>query len=499
MAIPANEHKPANGIILIYPKTGLDTAETMSIPLSLLLITAKLVGNPSFAVMLIDQRIDKNWKKKLKERLRSSKPLCVGVSTMTGTQIGFALKAAEIVRHVDPRIPIIWGGVHPTLSAVETIRDELVDIVVVGEGEDTFPELVRALHDHTPLKDVPGIVYKSESGDIITTKERNYANLDVPTDIPYNLVNINNYFYDIVGEKALPMLFSRGCPHRCTFCYRSNQPQPKWRPLSLANILKELGSLIRLGARTVIPLDDNFFVEKERVFDICQLLKEENIHLNFHVNCRIDYADRMSEDELRLLKDAGFISWDFGVESGSQKTLNFMKKDISIDQVLRVNSKLRNLGILPTYSFMGGFLNETYEDLKETIALMFKLISDYPEAQLSPIKIYTPFPNTKMIDELPQSYYRRPSSLRDWAKYDYNTPRIVWHSKKQTRLLEKISFYSYFIDSKRIKTIFGKNVLVRGLLGIYSHVARQRLKREVYSFPIDYLMMKSYYRVRKLF
>jgi radical SAM superfamily enzyme YgiQ (UPF0313 family) len=499
MTIRVNkDHREANNIILIYPKTGLDTVGTISIPLSLLLISAKLADKSDFAISIIDQRIDNNWKAKLRTELTSSKPLCVGVSTMTGTQIKFGLKAAEIVRRLAPHVPIIWGGVHPTLNPIETVRDPLVDIVVVGEGEDTFPELVQTLHDKRSLEDISGIVFKNDRMEIIQTKERNYADLAHFPDIPYHLVDTKKYFYNIIGEKALPLIFSRGCPHRCTFCYRSNFPPPKWRPLSLEKVRKEIMVLIRLGARTIIPLDDNFFVSKERVFRICEMLKEENIRLKFHVNCRIDYADKMSENELLFLKRSGFVSWDFGIESGSQKTLDFMKKDIDIDQIHRVNMKLKNIGILPTYSFMGGFLNETYEDLKKTLDLMFKIIADYPEAHLSPIKIFTPFPNTKMIEALPESYYRRPKSLRAWAEYDYNTPHIIWHSKKLTHLLEKVSFYSYFIDNKRIKIIFGKNLLLQFLLGIYSWIARLRLKKEIYWFSVDFLSMKIFYKAKKL-
>jgi anaerobic magnesium-protoporphyrin IX monomethyl ester cyclase len=487
-----------NEIILIYPKTGLDTDNTTSIPLSLLFISAKIAGNPSFSISIIDQRIDKSWKERLKNQLTSGRVLCVGISTMTGTQIRFALRAAEHVRRFNPIVPIVWGGIHPTLNPEETIIDSLVDIVVIGEAEDTFPELVQALYDKRTLDDIPGIVFKDDSGIPIKTKVRGYADINQLPDIPYHLINMKKYFYNIVGEKALPMLFSRGCPHRCTFCYRSNNPPPKWRPVSLDRIRKELKTLMSLGAKTIIPLDDNFFVDKERIIQICAMLKQHNIHLKFHVNCRIDYADKMKIDDLIFLRDSGFASWDFGIESGSQKTLDFMNKDITIDQVYRVNLKLKKVGIIPTYSFMGGFLHETYEDLEKTLDIMFKLISDYPEAYLSPIKIFTPFPNTAMIDSLPHEYYARPKSLRDWANYDYNTPHIVWHSKKDTRLLEKISFYSYFIDGKRIRMVFGKNILLRSFLSLYSDLARLRLKKGLYFLPVDYLLMRAFYKAKKL-
>jgi radical SAM superfamily enzyme YgiQ (UPF0313 family) len=475
----------------------MDTSDTIALPLSLLLISGKLADDPEFNITIIDQRLERNWEEQLEKRILSSKILCVGLSTMTGTQIAYALKAAEMVRKIDPKIPLIWGGVHPTLAPLETIEDPLVDIVVAGEGEETFPELVYALNKNANLGNVAGIFYKSSSGNLVTTQERNYSDVNNPPKIPYKLINIENYFYDIVGSKALPMLFSRGCPHRCGFCYRSKSIPPAWRPLPLDYILREIKNLQNLGAKTIIPLDDNFFVDKKRVTKICNILKEENISVSFHVNCRVDYVDAMDEAYLENLVNNGFVSWDFGIESGSQKTLDYMKKDIKIEQILRVNKKLQRLGIVPTYSFMGGFYGETYSNLKETINLMFKLIDDYPEAYVSPIKVYTPFPDTRMIDDLPESYYKRPKTLRQWANYDYNTPHITWHNKKKTKLLEKISYYTYFIDIKRLSFIFGKNFLSRYILKIYSSIARMRLKKDIYYMPLDFYAMKLFYFLRK--
>ena len=484
-------------VILIYPKTGMDTPDTISLPLALLLISGKLAADERFTITILDQRLNKNWRKQLKDKLASSNSICVGLSAMTGTQIRHALEAASLVRKFNPRIPLIWGGIHPTLAPFETIADPLVDIVVIGEAEDTFSELVLALNDGTNLCDIPGILYKDNSGNIVETPDRMYANVSDPPEIPYHLLDVTKYFYDVVGTKALPMLFSRGCPHRCEFCYLSNSEPPKWRPFPLEYVLKEIANLQAFGAKTIIPLDDNYFVDRKRVIEICELLKVNNVHVNFHVNCRIDYADKMDEEFLQALIDNGFISWDFGIESGSQKILDYMKKDIKVDQILRVNMKLKKVGIVPTYSFMGGFYGETYEDLMKTVNLMLTLLEDNPEAFISPIKIYTPFPDTTMIKSLPESYWVPPKTLRDWADYDYNTPQITWHNRRMTRRLQKVSYFTYFFDTKRLISVFGKNILVRKILGIYSLIARYRVKNGFYGFSLDFYLLKLLYFLRK--
>ena len=96
--------------------------------------------------------------------------------------------------------------------------------------------------------------------------------------------------------------------------------------MSVDKIIKEILNLRSLGAKTIIPLDDNFFVDKNRVVQICELLQKHDLSIQFHVNCRIDYADDFDLDYLRFLKANGFVSWDFGVESGCQRTLDFMNK-----------------------------------------------------------------------------------------------------------------------------------------------------------------------------
>jgi len=174
-----------------------------------------------------------------------------------------------------------------------------------------------------------------------------------------------------------------------------------------------------------------------------------------------------------------------------------MNKDLKVDQILRVNKKLKEVGIVPTYSFMGGFFNETYEDLKKTINLMLRLLDDYPEAFISPIKIYTPFPNTLMIEDLPKKYFRSPETLREWADYDYNTPHIIWHNKRKTKLLQKISYYTYFIDTKRLTFVFGKNILLKTALKIYSLIARFRIRKDFYYLPFDFYLLKLFYSMRK--
>jgi radical SAM superfamily enzyme YgiQ (UPF0313 family) len=124
-------------IIMIYPKTSIDIkGSTIGLPLSIL-HAVSLINKNKYKIFIIDQRVERNWKKLLKKLLKKD-ILCVGMSVMTGSQIKWALKATKIIRKKSKKIKIVWGGIHPTLSPIETIKDKNVDIIVLGEGERTF-------------------------------------------------------------------------------------------------------------------------------------------------------------------------------------------------------------------------------------------------------------------------------------------------------------------------------------------------------------------------
>src|SRR5574340_983979 len=145
-------------VVLIYPKTGLDLGSTVAPPFALLTIAAPLVKR-GLRVMIIDQRVDKAWSQQLRAALKH-KPVCCGISTMTGTQIHFSIEVAKTIREeTGGAIPIVWGGCHPTILPEQTLQSEYGDIVCIGEGDETFLDLVEALQEKRSLAEVKGIAY----------------------------------------------------------------------------------------------------------------------------------------------------------------------------------------------------------------------------------------------------------------------------------------------------------------------------------------------------
>jgi radical SAM superfamily enzyme YgiQ (UPF0313 family) len=155
-------------VVIVEPKTGFLDYASKRLPLGVMSV-AGMIRSKGFKVKIIDQRIDPHgWKKEL-EYCVNQNPLFVGISSMTGTQINHALKAASVVRNIDEKIPIVWGGVHPSLMALQTIEHPLVDVIVMGEGERSASQLADAYKNNIPLENIPSICYKKNDGTVKVT------------------------------------------------------------------------------------------------------------------------------------------------------------------------------------------------------------------------------------------------------------------------------------------------------------------------------------------
>jgi len=215
-------------IIMIYPKVGLDIkGSSIFLPLSILYPLSKLT---EYNLKVIDQRIEENWKEKVRELLNED-IICVGISFMSGSQIKYGLGIISFIKEISPETKIIAGGVHPSLLPEQTIEEKNIDFVVIGEGEETFYDLVKSLENSKDLRKVKGLCFKKD-GKIIKTEERPFVKLkNLPKEL-YSLINIKDYYLSwFSSKKSLSLLTGRGCPHRCAFCYNKVFNKRMWRPL----------------------------------------------------------------------------------------------------------------------------------------------------------------------------------------------------------------------------------------------------------------------------
>jgi len=424
--------------IILFNPIGDSKRITFTIPpWALLHIAAVLVKD--FSVSIIDQNVEPRWKEVLKRELNSG-TLFIGVTAMTGMQLNYVkefLDAAKEIRAV----PIIWGGGHASFFPEQTLKSGYADIVVVGEGEATIWELAQAIKNGSSLDSIRGIYYKQD-GKIIQNHSRDFIDMDTIPRLPYHLVNMERYiFRTSYAKRNLEICSSRGCPHGCIFCYNTALNHKCWRSMSPHHVVEELQYLVKTFKIDGLNWrEDNFFVDKNRIKTICELIIQEKINVKWHADARIDYFDGYENEFIDLLKRSGCKRISFGIESGSNKIIKSVDKGISIEQILRVNQLMKRHKLQCYYHFSFGYIGETATDSLETLRLALRLLEENPYARMWPASLYTPYPGTPMFDDAVKSGFKVPEDLEGFTKFIWSISNLPWLTKDYSKQLTGIVF-----------------------------------------------------------
>lgn len=474
-------------VILVYPKLGALVVRRP--PLSVLCLAAFL-EKAGFQILVVDIDFEPDWREKILSQREEA--LCVGISVITGYQIYNALEITDFVKKNLPELPIIWGGVHPSLFPRQTLKEKNINIIVRGEGEATLLDLAAALRDRKPLDDILGISFKKNNL-IIDNPDRPLLDAEGLPDPAWHLVNLDNYYSSGLSKKNIALQTSRGCPHCCTFCYNIEFNRGRWRKMSPQKVLAMVKRVKEgYGIDGIIFWDDNFFVDFDRVRKICQLFIDNNLNIKWEADCRIDYLVRMDDKFLKLLKSAGLSALFLGAESGSQKILDTIKKGITVDQILKSAKLIKGYNFRGWYSFMLGFPGETPEDVSETIKIIKKIKNIAPEVNAA-IKIFTPYPGTAIFEQSKSYGFIPPSNLIGWADYNVEEVNTPWPKHKFSPHFSLCSRFA--IEYDRLAGFF-KNPLLRTAGYLMHRLEKFRWDHEFWSFPLELVILKKI--IRKL-
>lgn len=464
-------------VLLLYPKTGLDLGSTVAPPHALLTIAAPLV-KAGYRVKILDQRVENIDENTIHNEL-SGEQICVGITTMVGSQLYFALGLAKIARAVTKgKVPIVWGGCLPSVIPEQTIENEYVDCVVVGEGDLTLLDLVRAWEKKASLKDITGIIYK-EGKEIIKTNSRPLVDVEKLLPVPWELVKVENYMHrDMYISQRKRVLdigqTSRGCPFNCTFCSSASIRQRKWRPMSVTKSLNMIvGTVKRFNLDGFWLRDDEFYIDRKRANEIFLGIIKANIDVRFYTSgTRCDVFMGASEEEIKIMKQAGAHTLKFGAESGSQRILDLMQKGIKVEQIIQSNLRAKRHGIFPAFSLMIGYPTETFQEINRTIDLFYRLKKDNPDAVLETFAPYTAVPGTQGARLAQEHGLVFPKKLEEWTKwnfdeYDFENTKRPWLKENRAHIwLLNINHMSILANS--LSKIVGsiRNYFLRYLLVI---------------------------------
>jgi radical SAM superfamily enzyme YgiQ (UPF0313 family) len=387
----------ANAIEPFRSQPNKPEAVLLGFPMGLGYIAAALRATGRYEVRLVDAVKRDLSLDEVCRLIREFDPHYIGMTLYT-RMVKVAVALAGRIKRDFPGKTVIGGGPHASDDYANLLaRYPVFDFLVVGEGEDTLPELLAKL-DADPAADVsgvPGLAYRARDGGdrVVFTGER-----ALPRDIDRlppparDLVDFDAY---ILKENLLPhaaeIMTSRGCSHRCVFC----SFQRKWRPRAPAAIVAEMKDLIARypQIRSFLLFDDNFSVSRKRVVDLCQALIAAG--LNRYLWSCLCRADQVDAEMLRWMRKAGCTKIMFGVESGCPEILAALDKRIDLDQVREACRLTSRAGIDTCAFFIIGSPGETPETVERSYRFAKRLackstqwgiMQVYPGTQLAELQ-----------------------------------------------------------------------------------------------------------------
>jgi radical SAM superfamily enzyme YgiQ (UPF0313 family) len=357
-------------------------------------------------VRIFDYIISCYSKEKLALQLDEFQPDAVGAGSVT-MNFYDAQRILRDVKSINPDILTMMGGPHVSFTVEETLRTyPEIDLIFVGEADDTIIEFAPLIHQKSKWNGVQGIAYRQDDRIIHNGKRDFIMDVDRLPMPARRLLPISRYR---AFGFPVSMITGRGCPHGCIFCLGRKMVGAKVRRRNPQLVLDEIEQILSLGFDRINIADDLFASDTDRVKEICNGIKERNLKFAWSAFARVDTVNQEMFDAMAA---TGCDSISFGVESGSPEMLKRVRKGIKLSQVTEAIRMCKQSGMLAHASFMVGLPGETKETLHQTgaFAESLKILFGY--------HYLSPFPGTTLCEKIDQ--YDLEILTRDWSKYDAN-------------------------------------------------------------------------------
>ncbi len=397
-------------------------------------------------VKIIDLVIAKNPDKIFSNTINTYKPEIVGFSAMI-FQEAVVFKYAKIVKEFNKNILTVLGGYHPTVTYDEFYGrkgSENFDLIMRGEGEIAFNQLVESVYYKKDFSAVNNITYK-KGDEIIHNPQADLINLN-DLKLPDRKSRILKDDFHILGWKADVAETSRGCTYDCNFCSIRLMYSKSFRKFQIDRIIADLKNAKENGAEAVFLVDDNITLDSKRFAEICKAIIKERLNLKLALQASVKGLSNNSE-LLKLMKEAGVFVVFLGIENNTQSGLEFLHKDnqLKVDLTEKVVGELKDLDIIVVGGLIIGLPDDSEKSLIETYNYALKIGITLPI-----FFTLTPYPKTVLRQELLEQGLI--TNLYDYNKYN------CWEVNVKTKHLSSEEFatiknkleYKYVFESGNI-------------------------------------------------
>ena len=360
-------------------------------PLGIMQLKAYIEKHTPHEVIIYDSLIHKADYEKVAEFIKKISPRVAGISTFTHS-LTDVVQTAKAIKLVNPAIHVTVGGPHTyTFSDESACLLDLgcIDSVVLGDGEETFRQLLYALDKNENFDRIGGVIYKNNGNIIKKGEPAVIKDLDALPFPSRNIYGFKRYYTPASSGKLMTTIItSRGCPYSCLFC----DTQKRYRTRSIRNIVDEMESCGKLGVKEVFFIDDTFNVSAERVVKLSEEILKRGLKIKWGFKARCDNVDI---GMLKIAKRAGCFRMHYGVETGITEGLVSINKRTTLEKVKHAISETKRMDIRTTAYFMIGCPHEKNKaDILATIDFARSLPADY-----TVFSLLSPYPDTKFYRE----------------------------------------------------------------------------------------------------
>lgn len=412
-------------------------------PLGLGYLASALIKQ-GFDVEILDCVKERLNSKKFGRFIESSKPDAMGLQIFS-CDLENAKTCLDLAKQIISPMVTFAGGAHPSGAPEETLRDlALLDYAFQGEGEIGVPLLMNKIlrQEAINFSEIPGLIWRN-GANIICNPPIFVKDLDALGFPSWDLIDPRTYSEEPQGAffknlPVAPIITSRGCPYKCTFCAGRTISGQKIRLRSVEGVTQEVEMLYKTyGVREIHIIDDNFTYYKERVIDFCDKILEHNlkISLSFPNGVRLDTLDK---EILESLKRAGLYSFTVGIESGSQRVLRHMKKNLDLGTIEEKIDLINEVDLEVNGFFILGYPIETQEDIKKTVKFAKSL-----KLKRAHFGNFLPLPGAEITEELKE---KGKLKQLDWeqlfySKVPFSPDGITPHQLKKFQRRAFCAFY----------------------------------------------------------